>query len=248
MKWNDLIEQIMLNNKGNASLNLLYKEACKYKELPSGDWKKTLRGVLYREVNRGRFKKIGLGVFALENYEDEASAYSYALNERPIKDYMKSVKDYHSSMEGMLLEIGTFFEYITYTSDLEKRFDGKRLRELCGITEIPDFTYPELKTLISKRDAVWFTKARLLFPKYIFEVELTTDFTNSMLNMYQLLNFDANFVLVAPEKRKNLFIERIKKEPFDKEKQRFSFRSFGDIVKLYFNSVEHYELKSKFLS
>jgi hypothetical protein len=238
----------MSKNNGIASLNFLYEQASNYKELPSGDWQKTLRGVLYREINRGRFKKIGLGIYALPSYEDKASAYSYAVKSRPVDEYLKNVKDYHSTIEGMLVEIGTFFEYITYTSDLNKSFDGKKLSELCGITGIPDFTYPELKTLISKSDTIWFTKARLLFPKYIFEVELTTDFTNSMLKMYQLLNFDARFILVAAEKRKNVFIDRINKEPFAKVSHKFSFRSFEDVVKLYFNSVEHYELKSKFLS
>lgn len=248
MKWNDLIEQIMVRNKGIASLSFLYGQAAKYKELPSGDWQKTLRGVLYREVNRGRLKKIGLGVYALSSYENETSAYSYAVKSKPVTEYLKEVKDYHSAIEGMLVEIGTFFEYITYTSDLNKSFDGKRLSELCGITSIPDFTYPELKTLISKSDTIWFTRARLLFPKYFFEIELTTDFTKSMLKMYQLLNFDAKFILVASEKRKGVFSDRINKEPFAKVKHKFSFRPFEDVIKLYFNSVEHYELKSKFLS
>jgi len=248
MKWNDLIELIMTKNNGVASLKFLYEQAPHYKDLPHGDWKKTLRGVLYREVNRGRFKKIGLGVYALSSYEDETSAYSYALKNKPVNEYLKDIKDYHSTIEGMLLEIGNYFEYTTYTSDLNKSFDGKKLNELCGITTIPNFTYPELKSLISKSDTIWFTKTRLLFPKHIFEVELTTNFTNSMLKMYQLLNFDARFILVAPEKRKNIFAERINREPFAQEKNRFYYRSFEDVVKLYFNSVEHYELKSKFLS
>jgi hypothetical protein len=248
MKWNDLIELIMLKNDGIASLNFLYEQAPNYKELPSGDWQKTLRGVLYREVNRGRFKKIGLAVYAVSSYKNEASAYSYALENRPINDYIRNIKDYHSTIEGMLVEVGNFFEYITYTSDLNKSFDGKKLSELCGITNIPDFTYPELKTLISKSDTIWFTKSRLLFPKYIFEIESTTDFTKSMLKMYQLLNFDAKFILVASEKRRSIFTNRIRKEPFINEANKYSFRSFEDVVKLYFNSVEHYELKSKFLT
>lgn len=57
MKWNDLIELIMSKNKGIASLNYLYEQAANYRKMPSGDWQKTLRGVLYREVHRGRFKK-----------------------------------------------------------------------------------------------------------------------------------------------------------------------------------------------
>lgn len=248
MKWNDLIEEIMTKNNGVASLNFLYGQSSKYKKLPSGDWQKTLRGVLYREVNRGRFKKIGLGVYALSSYEDKTSAYSYASKNRPISEYVKNIKDYHTTIEGMLVELGNFFEYTTYTGDLNKSFDGKKLKELCGTTAIPDFTYSELKTLISKSDTVWFTKSRLLFPKYIFEVESTTDFTNSMLKMYQLLCFDTRFILVASENRKETFSERLKREPFTAVKDKFSFRSFENVTKLYFSSVEHYELKYKFLS
>lgn len=247
MKWNDLLELIMAKNNGRASLNFLYEQASKHKELPSGDWQKTLRGVLYREVNRGRFKKIGLGVYALPSYKDEGSAYSYALKNRPANQYLRDINDYHSSIEGMLLELGNFLEQATYTSDLNKSFDGKRLGELCSMTELPDFTYPELKALISKSDVIWFTKTRLPFPKYVFEVESTTDFISSMLKMYQLVNFDAKFILVASERRKSIFANRINKEPFNKEKHKFSFRSFEDVTQLYFNSVEHYELKSKFL-
>ncbi len=115
------------------------------------------------------------------------------------------------------------------------------------MTEVPDFTYHELKSLISKCDTIWFTKARLPFPKCIFEVESTTDFINSMFKMYQLVDFDAKFVLVASQRRETIFTNRINKEPFVKHKSKFWFRSFEDVGRLYFNSVEHYELKSKFL-
>jgi len=248
MNWNDLIQLIMRGNNGIASLNFLYQRAANYRKLPSGDWQKTLRGVLYREVRRGRLKKVGLGVYALSSYNNETAAYSYALRNRPVSEYMKGIKDYHSTIEGMLIEIGNFFEYVTYTSDLKKGFDGKKLGELCAIANVPEFTYPELTALISKSDTIWFSKSRLIFPKYIFEVESTTNFTNSLLKMYQLLNFDAKFILVGADERINMFKNRIAKEPFVKEAHRFSFRSFRSVMELYFSSVEHYELKSRFLS
>jgi hypothetical protein len=249
MKWNNLIENIMIKNKGLASLNLLYSEAGKYKDLPSGDWQKTLRKVLCREVNRGRFKKIGLGVYALSNYKkDVNSAYSFALKNVPVDEYIKNIRDCHSTIEGMLIETGNFFGYTTFTCDLNKKFDGKKLKELCGITNIPNFTYPKLIKLISKSDVVWFAETtKLLFPKSIFEVELTTNFTSSLLKMYQLLNFDAKFILVAPEKRKTKFEDTINRDPFYKEQNRFLFRSFEDVVKLYFTTVIHYELRTKFI-
>ena len=48
MKWTEVIEAIMADNKGVASLELLYQQASRYRSLPPGDWQKTLRGVLYR--------------------------------------------------------------------------------------------------------------------------------------------------------------------------------------------------------
>ncbi len=139
-------------------------------------------------------------------------------------------------------------EYKTYTSDLNKSFDSKILKELCGLTEIPDFTYTELKDVISKSDIIWFSKSKLPFPKLIFEVESTTNFTNSMFKMYQMIDFDTRFFLVASESKKRIYSDRLGKEPFVTVKSKFGFRSFEEVTQLYFSSVEHYELKSKFLS
>lgn len=248
MKWSDLIEQVLIKNNGIVSLQELYRNAKKFRELPSGDWQKTLRGVLYRDINRGRFKKVGLGVYALPNYYNETSAYSQALKDKNAESYLKTVKDPHSEIEGMLIELGNYFDYITYSSDLGKTFDGKKLGYLCQITTIPEFTYPELKYTIAKSDIVWFNKSRLLFPKVVFEVESTTDFTNSMLKMYQLVNFDTRFVLVASYSREGIFLNRLDKEPFCSAKSKFSFRSFEAVTELYFSSVKHYELKTGFLN
>jgi hypothetical protein len=148
----------------------------------------------------------------------------------------------------MLIELGNYFDYITYTNDPNKTFDGKRLGDICQITEVPEFTYPELKNTVSRSDVIWFAKSRLLFPKVVFEVESSTDFTRSMLKMYQLIHFDAGFVLVASESKEGVFLDRLAKEPFAQTKHKFSFRSFEAVTKLYFTSVEHYELKSDFLN
>ena len=83
---------------------------------------------------------------------------------------------------------------------------------------------------------------------YAEDAETDTRIVNTDVKMYQLVNFDTKFILVASERRKGIFTNRINKEPFAKEKHKFSFRSFEDVGKLYFSSVEHYELKSKFVS
>ena len=120
MQWNDLIEKIMIDNGGSASLIYLYENTTKYKKLPEGDWQKTLRGVLYRDEKKGRFKKIGLGVFAVANFNLINSAFDSALKNKSFESYLKSAKDLHSSIEGMLIELGNFFDYRTYTCDINK--------------------------------------------------------------------------------------------------------------------------------
>jgi hypothetical protein len=53
---------------------------------------------------------------------------------------------------------------------------------------------------------------------------------------------------VASESKKGIYLDRLGKEPFVTVKSKFGFRSFEEVTQLYFSSVEHYELKSKFLS
>jgi phage tail protein X len=132
-QWTEVIEKIMHANGGVASLGLLYQQASRYRSLPSGDWQKTLRGVLYREVRRGRYVKVGLGVYALPSAQPPTSAYAQAVQGVSPNAYLQQVNDVHSAVEGMLLEIGNYLEYQTYTSDRNRAFDGKRLGDLCRL-------------------------------------------------------------------------------------------------------------------
>jgi hypothetical protein len=249
MKWADLIETILQENGGVASLVLLYQRTPQHlSALPAGDWKKTLRGVLYREVRRGRFVKVGLGVYALPTQQAKPTgAYSYAIEGKSPDDYLTHLPDPHSAIEGMLIEIGNLMEYLTYTCDQNQFFDGKRLGDLCHLQQVPPFTYPHLQALAARCDVIWFSRGQTPFPKYIYEVEATTDFTKSMHKMYQLLAFNARFLLVAPERRRPLFEQRLQQEPFAQAHNRFGFRSFEQVTRFYFSCVEHYELRSAFL-
>jgi hypothetical protein len=249
VKWAEIIEAIMREHNGIASLELLYQQVGHHRSpLPSGDWRKTLRGVLYREVRRGRFVKVGLGVYALpQQAADTSSAYAYALTGKEVSGYLAQLDDPHSAVEGMLIEIGNFLEYETYTSDPNRFFDGKRLGDLCSLQQVPQFTYSELQSLVARCDVIWFSQGRLPFPKFVYEVEATTDFTHSMLKMYQLIHFNTRFVLVAPEKRQALFQQRLNQEPFREVQKRFAFRSFEQVARFYFNCVEHFELRTQFL-
>jgi phage tail protein X len=234
-QWTEVIEKIMHANGGVASLGLLYQQASQYRSLPSGDWQKTLRSVLYREVRRGRYVKVGLGVYALPSAQPQTSAYVQAVQGISPNAYLQQVNDVHSAVEGMLLEIGNYLEYQTYTSDRNRAFDGKRLGDLCRLQQVPPFTYSELMEVAARCDVIWFSNASRPFPKYIYEVENTTNFVNSMHKIYQLRDIDARFVLVAPEKRRKAFEQALKNAPFESVASRYTFRSFEQVAEFYFN-------------
>lgn len=247
MHWNDLIEKLIIEAGGSASLSLLYQNAPMYKRLPKGDWQKTLRGVLYREVKRGRFIKAGLGVYALPTLSIENSAYSSAAGEMNPRDFIANTKDPHSTIEGMLLELGNLYQFLTYTCDKNKLFDGKALGSLESMHGVPDFTYKELMDAVRRADVLWFSKrGTLVFPKYIYEVEHSTHFADSMVKMFQMRDFDARFILTSWESRRRLFDERVNIEPFVQIRNKFAFRSFEAVSELYFSAVKHFELEDKY--
>jgi hypothetical protein len=249
MKWTEVIEAIMADNEGVASLELLYQQASQYRSpLPAGDWQKTLRGVLYREVRCGRYVKVGLGVYALPSTQSQTSAYAQAVQGVSPSNYLQQVSDVHSTVEGMLIEIGNYLEYQTYTSDRSRTFDGKRLGDLCRLQQVPSFTCSELVDTVSRCDVIWFSHGQRPFPKFVYEVENTTNFVNSMHKMYQLKDIDARFVLVAPEARRSEFLQRLKDEPFSGVSSRYTFRSFEQVAEFYFSCARHYELREAFLS
>lgn len=247
MKWNDLIEKLIRENGGSASLSFLYENAHKYKRLPSGDWRKTLRGVLYRDVKRGRFIKVGLGVYAIPDFAVEDSAYASAVIEKNPQTFVKSSSDPHSLVQGMLLELGNYYTFLTYTWDKNKTFDGKRLGSIASLQQVPPFTYSELLKIAEKIDVIWFgRKAKHIFPKHFYEVEHSTDFTKSLLKMLQLKDFDARFILCSWEARQKIFDSRLNEDPFAEIKRKFAFKSFELIAELYFSAIKHFELESKY--
>mgnify|MGYP000857093924 FL=1 len=70
----EAIAKVMEENGGVASLDIIYKNIIKYypSAKKSKEWAAGIRGVLYRELkNNRRFKKIGLSIYALSDYQEE---------------------------------------------------------------------------------------------------------------------------------------------------------------------------------
>ena len=70
----EAIKKLIQDFNGVASWEQIYNNIEKYYPAAktSKEWKAGIRGVFYREIkNKKNFKKVGLGLYALEDYKEE---------------------------------------------------------------------------------------------------------------------------------------------------------------------------------
>lgn len=234
----EAIAKVMEDNNGTASLDIIYQNITKYYPTAkdSNEWEAGLRGVLYREIrNNRRFKKIGLSIYALKEYQEEQ------------KPKANDTIRMHSYIEGICLELGKFNDYLTYTADPSATYrDNLHLINFATIQEIPQFSYEGIISEAKRIDVIWFNKTGYTFPKKIFEVVDSIGTLNGAFNRsLQLKNFITEFYIVAPEKHHDKYLQTIELEIYQPQKDRFRFVNYDDIVELYETTARKNKIESK---
>ena len=198
------------------------------------EWSK--RGVLYKELkNNRRFKKIGLSIYALSDYQEE---------QRP--DTTDRVR-MHSYIKGICIELGNLDNYLTYTADPSVAYrDHLQLRDFTTMPDIPRFSYEGIVNEAKYIDVIWFCKQGYAFPKRVFEVVDSVSTLNGAFNRsLQLKNFDTSFTIVAPEKHRNKYERTLELEIYKPQKSRFNFVNYDDIINFYEISVKRNRMETR---
>ena len=131
----------------------------------------------------------------------------------------------HTYYQALLVQIGNMKQLRTYVSpqDKNKLFLNKTpLTDLCNLNEIPRYSYEKLVHRSDTIDVIWFKPhasdlENILMPHAFFEVEHSTDFQNSLLKYDNLMDFNSRMVIVADQKRKAEFENKL------------SFSAFNDL-------------------
>lgn len=236
----DAIEKVMMDNGGSATLQVIYDNIEKYypSAKVSKEWSAGIRGVLYRELAQGkRFKKIGLSIYAVTDYKEEAKPTS--------GDRIRM----HSFIEGICLELGNFNDYLTYTADPSASYrDNFRLSDFATLQYLPEFSYNEVVHEAKHIDVIWLNKKGLSFPKKVFEVVDSIGTLNGAFNRsLQLSNFMTDFYIVAPEKHHEKYLQTINLEIYQAQKDRFKFINYDDMMELYDSALRKSQLETKLL-
>ena len=179
--------------------------------------------------NSPQIFKIQPGLWALEEMRD------VVLRRFDLKPGNKKSEEQfsHGYYQGLLVEIGKFRRLTTYfpAQDQNRLFIDKKLGEITDTTELPDFTYDDLKRRARTIDVIWFNERNM--PSDFYEVEHTTDIKNSLSKFYELQDFHAGFYIVADESRRREYEDKLHVSMFSPIEKRVKFLDYDRITKMY---------------
>jgi len=233
----EAIKKVIQELGGVANLQQIYDNIEKYYPAAkvSKDWSAGIRGVLYRDIkNKKRFKKVSLGLYALESYQEEN-----------ILEEKKDEAKLHNFIQGVLVETGNIGNFETYTPDKSKKYKEKiHLFQVQTLTELPEFTYHELISDIKWIDVLWFSKERLKFPIKIFEVvDSIGTLSKALSRCLQLKNFNVEIFIVAPKKDENKCNAEINKQIYNEFRNRIKFIDYEKVKEWYTFALNKEKLK-----
>ncbi len=230
----EAIKKVMEDNNGIASWAIIYKEIEKYYPniKASQEWEAGIRGVLYRELKQGKmFKKVGLSLFALQDYQEETFE---EIKEKPIR--------MHSFMEGICIEIGNFLKLDTYTADPSATYNNVVLSDMTTMYSVPNFTYSEIVDTVKRIDVLWFNQKGFKFPKRAIEiVDSIGTLEPALKRTLQLLEFNLTSFILVDNKNIKKVNKELNKEPYRRIREKYIIKSYDEILSIYRNPIANME-------
>lgn len=152
--------------------------------------------------------------------------------------------DTHEKAEAVLLALGNLLGYDTYTPDKGRVVGEQKLGEIATLQELPYFGSEKIMESAKNIDVVWVKDE---WPEMFFEVEHTTGITPGLLRIYQVAEkLSAKCFIIAPVQMLPKFKREIEKPPFNRIKEKYKFKSYDELEKLYLQAKKFKEISEKF--
>lgn len=236
MKQHEAVIQALQELGGYGTLGQIYQKALSYPQVRWGT--KTPQASIRRILQlRKEFFKIRPGLWGLRAREQDILQRLQIGAEASTEQ--REEFD-HSYYQGIVAELGRVLGYPVHIpkQDRNRTSAGTPLRELNTLEEMPRFTYEDLVRRASTVDVVWFSRdEEHRFPVYLFEVEHTTNFHDSLVKFRLFIYFATKFFVVAPPYRKQEFQQKLKEHSEELQK-RVQFLAYENLVKLYTIELE----------
>ena len=234
MKQYEAVILTMESLGGIATLQQLNQEVFKIKECA---WNtKTPYASIRRIVQQtSGIYKIKPGLYALETHRKQLEANGIVVETDQNKGSQILIDFNHSYYQGLLLSIGNLKGFNTFApnQDKNKLFANQKIDDIRSLREIPTYTYPHFVQRCSTIDVIWFNERNM--PDSFFEVEHSTDISNSLQKFNDLQDFHTKMFIVADIKRYNEYKYKLDYVSFNliRKDKRVAFLSYQELEKQY---------------
>lgn len=227
MKQHEAVLVAMKQNGGYATLGQLYQTAPK---IPGSTWgTKTPFATIRRIVQEhDEFFKIRPGLWALTSEKEKVlRLFSGGTTQPKEREYS------HYFFQGLVAEIGNLQGFQTYVpaQDRNKPFAEQKLGNVTTVSEFYEFTYPAVLRRAKTIDVTWFNDRK--YPNAVFEIEHSTDIHNSLLKFVELQDFRTKLYIVADNKRKAEFENKISFYVFSSIKPFVKFWDYDSVLDIH---------------
>lgn len=238
MKQYEAVIQTIECLGGVATLQQLNQEVFKIKECI---WNtKTPYASIRRIVQQTKgIYKIKPGLYALETHRKQLEANGIVVETEMNKDSQIVIDFNHSYYQGLLLSIGNMKGLNTFApnQDKNKMFANQKIDSIRSLHNLPGYSYLNFVQRSSTIDVIWFNERNM--PDSFFEIEHSTDISNSLQKFNDLQDFHTKMFIVADIKRYNEFISKLGYVSFNliRKDKRVAFLSYQELEKQYENIV-----------
>jgi len=185
--------------------------------------------------------KIKPGLYGLKKMKAEIENRGIIIETGKNIDSKEFQEFNHSYYQGLLLIVGKLKGLSTFVPNQDKNrkfYDERKLGDISSMNELPKYSYDNIVQRSSTIDVIWFNERNL--PHSFFEVEHSTDIQNSLLKFNDLQDFYSRMIIVADNKRKADYLNKIKYSSFKdlSINNRVSFLDYESLNKQYESLIE----------
>lgn len=228
--WKQLVADALQELGGEASLKDITAKLGKNPNRPqTATWNATIRRVVRQYKIFEPFKTL-----------DGLAGYRLVDLPKPKPQQKSDDKDDpHGVQQGMLLQLGQFCGYETFTNSTDKtirKFGGQPIANYATVKNdneaLSALPMPKLRTA----DVIWMAEdSEGLYPRYAFEIENSTKVRSGLLRLLKIPErFNTRLFIVGEgDEEEKLYGHYLRESPFRQHAHRFQFFRYNDVASFY---------------
>ena len=236
--WKDVVAEALAELGGQAHLSDIYSRVEGHRKTAKNPtWQDTIRRVVRQYRVFEPVPPDRSGIYKLVAHDTPPPQSQDIDSEDPEIN--------HGIAQGMLVSLGSLYGYETFVpahDQSTRQFQGASLGDLVTVGDCSDvFQGPNLRK-IREIDVLWLDEDDYgLFPAYAFEVEHTTRVRDGLDRLLKIpTRFSAHLFVVCPgEDSRGLFDQLVGQTPFRSHRDRFVFRVYSQLQRVYNAATKH---------